>query len=207
MSAHLWMVFIVASLPIHGAPGPNNMLALRHGMSGGLSHAALAMLARLPGYGLIFLAAGLGLGAVILAFPAAFRLLTVGGGIYIVWLGLRAVRATGGEAIAKLEGMSLPSAARAEFFTAFANPKAILFATAFYAQFIDPAMAGYAVHYAGMVSVSLALESCCGFLYCTAGSLARDALRQDVFVWLTRGSGAVLCLMGAGLVVETVIGA
>ncbi|MBC7279919.1 LysE family translocator [Hoeflea sp.] len=205
MSAHLWLVFILASLPIHGAPGPNNLLALRHGMTCGLGPAALAMLARLPGYALIFLAAGLGLGAVIIAFPEAFRVLTIAGALYIVWLGLRAVRAHESAGAAAQDGTGGRSAARAEFLTAIANPKAILFATAFYAQFIDPAMPGYAAHYATMAAVSLSLESCLGGLYCVAGALARTHFRGDIILWLTRGSGAVLCLMGAGLLVEMVM--
>jgi len=206
MSAHLWLVFILASLPIHGAPGPNNLLALRHGMTRGLGPAALAMLARLPGYALIFLAAGLGLGAVIMAFPAAFRLLTVAGALYIVWLGFRTVRARASAGVHGQDGASRP-AARTEFLTAIANPKAILFATAFYAQFIDPAIPGYLGRYATMVAVSLSLEACLGFLYCAAGAFARNALRGGVVLWLTRGSGAVLCLMGVGLLVETLMSA
>lgn len=204
MSAHLWLVFILASLPIHGAPGPNNLLALRHGMVRGLWPATIAMFARLPGYALIFLAAGLGLGAVIMAFPAVFRLLTVAGALYIVWLGFKAIRARETAGI-DVQDCKSGSPARAEFLTAIANPKAILFATAFYAQFIDPAISGYLGHYATMVLVSLSLEACFGFVYCAVGAFARNALRGSVVLWLTRGSGAVLCLMGAGLLVETVI--
>tara|TARA_R110002020_G_scaffold18931_28_gene65540 strand:+ start:13700 stop:13894 length:195 start_codon:yes stop_codon:yes gene_type:complete len=38
-----------------------------------------------------------------------------------------------------------------------------------------------------------------------AAALARSHFRGDGILWLTQGSGAVLCLMGAGLLVETVM--
>lgn len=204
MSAHLWLVFILASLPVHGAPGPNNLLALGHGMALGPVRAALAMLARLPGYVLIFAAAGLGLGAVLLAFPAVFRLVTVAGGVYLAWLGFSAIRASSTAFDAGPASTHVSGAARAEFLAAIANPKAILFATAFYAQFIDPQAGGYTRHYVSMVAVSLSLESLFGLAYCVAGALARNVFGAGALSWMARGSGAVLCAMGVGLVAQAV---
>ncbi|MCP4317407.1 MAG: LysE family translocator [Hyphomicrobiales bacterium] len=204
MSFETWALFIIASLPIHLAPGPNNLLALRNGGIDGAKLAAWAMTCRLPGYGLIFLAAALGMAAILLARPQLFAALTILGGLYIAKIGLSAMRV-------KLQDFETGSAAilntqqrmREEFVTAVANPKAILFATAFYAQFIQPDMHDYVVRFAAMVAVSLSLEASAGLFYCFAGAIISIATKQcAVLIWVARFSGGFLCLIGLGLVLE-----
>lgn len=201
MSQHLWITFVLASLPVHFAPGPNNVLALARAVRGGYWAAHLGSLGRYPAYLLIFLAAGFGLGALLAASPVAFVALKWAGALYLAWIGLRLLRQArraAMEAGVAAQPESLARAIRGEFLVAIMNPKAFIFATAFYAQFITPGQEGFAGQFARMVAVSLTLEWIAAGCYCLFGAtLAGVAGRTALFAWINRGLGATL--IGFGL--------
>lgn len=204
MTWQIWVVFVLASLPIHFAPGPNNVLALRNGGIAGLRAAAGAMLGRLPGYGLIFLAAGLGLAAMLSARPLLFALLKLCGGLYLCWIAVATLRVRPSDFAGGLlpQGRRRPLL-RQEFLTAVSNPKAILFATAFYAQFLSLADPEYGMHFFHMVCVSLSLESIAGAGYAAAGArLAAPMKSAGRLVRLAQGCGLLLLIIGALLSAE-----
>lgn len=199
MSAELWTLFVLASLPIHMAPGPNNVLAMLHGAQGGYQAGHLGSLGRYPAYLVIFLIAGLGLGAALAASALFFAALKWAGGAYLVWIGVRLFRAGAPlpTKTAAPEGGSLSTLIRREFLAAAVNPKAIVFATAFYAQFIEPGRPGYAVQFASMVAVSLSLEFLAAGLYALVGArLGGLAERFDLMRWVTRLAGGSLIGFG-----------
>jgi threonine/homoserine/homoserine lactone efflux protein len=84
-------------------------------------------------------AAGLGLSALALAFPAVFRGLAWLGAAYVAWLGLKAIRsaflAREDAGPVELHGRS---ALRDGFAVQISNPKALLFTTVILPPFIDP---------------------------------------------------------------------
>lgn len=206
MTFQFWSIFVVASLPVHFAPGPNNLLALRNGSSDGILSAAISMLGRLPGYIIIFIAAGFGLAAVLNSFPGGFALLKLVGGLYLSWLGastaLRLSKIVGGSAEARPKQKLTM---REEFLTAIANPKAVLFATAFYSQFLDAADAHYLAKYSSMVAVSLTLESIGGICFCFVGAMFAKSVRHETpLLWLAKGCGVLLCAIGLLLTAEGV---
>lgn len=202
MSAQMWLTFIIASLPVHFAPGPNNVLAFSRSLTHGCRAAHLGSLGRYPAYLLIFLAAGSGLSLLLAASPIAFVALKWGGALYLAWAGYRLLRSAG-MGIGAEDGVpgglfSLYQFMRAEFLVAIMNPKAILFATAFYAQFVTPGQAGFVRQFAQMVAVSLTLEWIAAGCFCLLGAgLAGAAQRTGLLAWITRGLGAIL--VGFGL--------
>ncbi len=202
MSTELWLTFIIASLPVHFSPGPNNVLAFSRSLTHGYRAAHLGSLGRYPAYLLIFLAAGSGLSLLLATSPVAFASLKWGGALYLAWAGYRLLRSAGTEmGIGKgprREPLSLYQFMRAEFLVAIMNPKAILFATAFYAQFVTPGQAGFARQFAQMVAVSLTLEWIAAGCFCLLGAgMAGAAQRTGLLAWITRGLGAIL--VGFGL--------
>lgn len=204
MSPEHWGLFVLASLPVHLAPGPNNLLALSNAARFGYPAGHLGSLGRYPAYALIFLAAALGLGAVLMASSLLFLVLKLAGGAYLLWTGWKLFAAR--QALPAMPGEPaggcVPWQAlwRREFLVAAANPKAVLFATAFYAQFIDPAAPGYPLQFSEMVLVSLALESCGAGVYALAGAGVGAATARGRFLaWINRLSGAALMAMGVVL--------
>lgn len=140
LSAEQFFGFLLAASVITVAPGPDNMMVLSIGMAKG----------RLPGiaFGLgcalgclsHTLLAVLGVSALIAASPEAFTALKVCGGLYLVWLGVNALRSAGGASVGKASNdRQSPRKLFLKGIVANAiNPKVILFFLSFLPQFVIP---------------------------------------------------------------------
>lgn len=121
-------------------PGPANLFAIATGARRG-HKAVLAGVAGMNLASLVwYVAAGLGLGALALAFPALFRGLAYLGAAYVAWLGLRALWSAqrDGEAAAHAPQVAGRSALRDGFLVQISNPKALLYTTVVLPPFLDP---------------------------------------------------------------------
>lgn len=120
-------------------PGPANLFAIATGMERGKRAALVSVLGMNCGTLVWFVGSALGLGALIIAFPAAFHILALAGAAYLAWLGLKSIRA--GIRNAESHAKAVVRAGRSAFVDGFmvqiANPKAILFFTAVLPPFID----------------------------------------------------------------------
>lgn len=122
-------------------PGPANLFAIATGIRCG-ARAALIGVAGMNAATLVWYgAAALGLGALVQAFPLAFRVLAVAGGLYVAWLGLRSLgAAASGDARFEPGRAARPGLAfRDGFAVQLSNPKIVLFFTAVLPPFLDPA--------------------------------------------------------------------
>lgn len=138
---HLYLVFLGVMVVMALTPGPANLFSIATGMERGRAAVLLAVagmnLATLVWFG----AAALGLAALVAAFPEAFRLIAVGGALYVAWLGVSSIRNAFGPA--PVDGAAQAPAPRSQspivdgFLVQIANPKAILFFTAVLPPFID----------------------------------------------------------------------
>lgn len=130
----------VATICALGAvsPGPSLAVVVRHSMRSRMQGVACA-LAHSLGIGLYALATVLGLAAVLVAHPLLYRTVAIGGAIYLLWLGLRALggEGEGPDAPAGLR-RDLPGAARDGFAIAVLNPKVAIFFMALFSQFVEP---------------------------------------------------------------------
>lgn len=135
---HLYGTYLGAMAVMAFTPGPANVFAIATGMQRGKAAALWAVLgmnlATLTWFG----AAALGLGALVKAFPAAFKLIAIGGALYVAWLGIKslikAFKPVGGIAQAVLTKSRSPIVDG--FMVQIANPKAILFFTAVLPPFL-----------------------------------------------------------------------
>jgi threonine/homoserine/homoserine lactone efflux protein len=134
-----YLLFLGVMLVMSWAPGPANLFSVANGAKRGHQAALIGMLGMNTGTLCWLLAAALGLGALITAFPAVFRLLTVAGAAYVAWLGVKSLRAAGrnqqedGHAHVRLGR----SAFRDGMMVQITNPKALLFFTAVLPPFMD----------------------------------------------------------------------
>ncbi len=134
------LLFVGAGLLLNVTPGPDLLYIL--GRSLGQGRAAGVVSALGIGAGCLFhvAAAALGLSALLLALPHAYDLVRWAGALYLVVLGVRALRAGGGG----LPVQALGSAPLRRVFwqgalTNVLNPKVAIFFLAFLPQFADPA--------------------------------------------------------------------
>ena len=122
-------------------PGPANLFAVAVGARRGRAAVLAAVAGMNLGSLVWFAAAGLGLGALALAFPLAFRALAWIGAAYLAWLGLQAIWSA-----RRAHAAPAPATTAAGRSTLvdglvvqLANPKALLFTTAVLPPFIDMA--------------------------------------------------------------------
>ena len=122
-------------------PGPANLACVAMGLSRG-PRAVLATVAGMNSASLIwYIGAALGLTALEVTFPALFKALQFGGAAYLAWLAFTSVRDAfkGSHRETASAGPVRGSAYWRGFAVQFANPKVLLFFTAFLPGFIDPA--------------------------------------------------------------------
>ena len=163
---HRYLAFLGVMIVMALTPGPANLFAVATGLSRG-RRAALAGVVGMNAATLVwFGAAALGLGALVLAFPEAFRVIAIGGALSVAWLGIKAFRGAFATAADPDPAVPAPPPARRSalvdgFMVQIANPKAVLFFTAVLPPFIDvsrpvaPQLALFALATIGMDVLSM----------------------------------------------------
>ena len=90
------LAFLLAASLITISPGPDNLMVLSLGMSRGRKQGMAFGLGCALGCLSHTLLAAIGVSSLLLASPIAFTALRVGGGLYLFWLGVQALRSRGG---------------------------------------------------------------------------------------------------------------
>jgi threonine/homoserine/homoserine lactone efflux protein len=200
MTLSAYLLFLPACFAINMAFGPNNLLSVTNGARHGVSPAVLAAGGRLAAFAIMIAIAGLGMGAVLVASEVAFDVIKYIGAAYLVWIGIRLLRApapTMQEAAASAAPPSLRALARQEFTVAAGNPKAILVFTAFFPQFVVPG--AYASSYLLLGLTFLVFELVAIALYALLGArMRRLADGSRAMRWFNRVSGGMM--VGFGLI-------
>jgi threonine/homoserine/homoserine lactone efflux protein len=135
-------------------PGPSNFLTMRLGMRRGRGPAVAAALGTTLGCVIWCAAAALGLAAVLAAAPWLYKILRVGGGLYLVWFAVALWRTNAGPPPTEPP----PGASRAAFVQGLAicltNPKSVLFFASVFSAYVGPDSPLW-VHGAAVVIVCL----------------------------------------------------
>ena len=141
MNIEVILAFVAVGMVSVLSPGPAVALALRNGASHGLRAAVWSSAGNVFGLFLLSTAAMAGIGALLMSSALAFGVAKVLGAAYLIWLGIRQWRLgvsvmPGAVAQASVQprGRALM---REGFLVALTNPKAILFFSALFPQFLD----------------------------------------------------------------------
>jgi threonine/homoserine/homoserine lactone efflux protein len=142
-----WAAFLVASILFIQLPGPSLLFTLGRALTVGLRDALLSVVGNALGITVQVLLVAVGLGAVVAASASAYTVLKLVGAVYVVYLGVQAIRNRGDARVALLAGDPTPERARRSLLTGFtvgvSNPKTIVFFVAFLPQFTDPGAAAW----------------------------------------------------------------
>jgi threonine/homoserine/homoserine lactone efflux protein len=198
--------FLAAAVLITLSPGPDNMLVLGIGMSKGRARGMAFGLGCALGCLSHTLLATIGVSALIAASPAAFTALKVAGGLYLVWLGLQALRSRGGAQASAAGARAEPLSAlfmRGMLANAI-NPKVVLFFLSFLPQFVVAAHGHANLQTAALGIIFTAqaalLFGLLGFFSGAVGAwLAR---RPNAGMWLDRLAGGIFVALGLKLLVS-----
>ncbi|GEO81777.1 LysE family translocator [Pararhodospirillum oryzae] len=195
MSAYDLLLFLPAAILMAIPMGPSNFLCFSNALNHGAVPAGVAGLGRVAGFGLLIVLAAFGLGAVLA--KGAWLLIAIKwfGVAYLAWLGWRLWRApTPDLEAARAGGGTAPRVStwvlmRREFTTAIVNPKAILYFTAAFPQFIGHAD-DFTTRFLILGLEYLFFEYLVLWLYAALGSgLGRSGLLTGLRSWINRVTG------------------
>ncbi|MBH9551575.1 LysE family translocator [Inhella gelatinilytica] len=198
------LAFLLAALVVTASPGPDNLMVLGLGMSRGRWAGLVFGLGCALGCLNHTLLAVLGVSALVAASPAAFLALKVAGGLYLVWMGVQALRSAGGASVGS-QGVSSESLGRLFLKGLVANainPKVVLFFLAFLPQFVQPARGpvGWQLAQLGVI-FTLQAAALFGLLGWFAGAIGqRLQQKPGIAMWLDRAAGVVFVGLGVRLV-------
>jgi threonine/homoserine/homoserine lactone efflux protein len=159
----LYLTFLGVMAVMAVTPGPANLFSVANGVQRGPAGALAGVVGMNAATLVWFGAAALGLGALVIAFPQVFRLVSIAGALYVAWLGVNALRGafrTAADPHAPTIRLGR-SALLDGFMVQIANPKAVLFFTAVLPPFLDvsrpaaPQLALFALATIGMDVVSM----------------------------------------------------
>ena len=130
-------LFLATSIAITFAPGPDNLQVLARGISQGRAAGLVAALGFATGVTFHITLAALGVAAVLRSSPLAFQILKLAGAVYLVWIGVKALRSQGLAAAGDRPRQPLAAIFRQSVLGNMMNPKVTLFFVVFLPQFVD----------------------------------------------------------------------
>ncbi|ABQ70254.1 LysE family translocator [Rhizorhabdus wittichii] len=204
MPLHSWWLFVCATFVISAIPGPNMLhvmtQSMRHGFRRAFFTMAGCLLALLGLFGL----SAMGMSALIAAVPQLLTVIKVVGAAYLIWIGIKAWRDDSppidiDAGAAELHGRTAGELFRAGMLISLSNPKALIFAAAFFPQFVSPALPK-APQFAVLLATFVVIEGGWYLTYATGGrTLARYLRRAEWQRQVGRVSGALFVLFGLSL--------
>ena len=205
MEITTWLLFMAVAIVAVISPGPAILLSISNSIRFGVSKVVLSSLGNICGLFLLSTAAIFGLGAVLKTSTTLFLVIKIVGAAYLIYLGIRQWRSKTNffdSAKNPSESKQLKSNKRffiEGFLIAMTNPKAILFFTALFPQFIHTQQAlvpQFLIMTFTFMSISfVALVS--------YGALAKKAKRWlstgQRAKWFNRTLGSLFVMIGVGL--------
>ena len=199
MSATTWLLFVLMETPLCLTPGPAVLFVFAHGLRYGGPKSLWANLGILSGNIFYFIISATGLGVLIRASHDAFVIVKYAGAAYLIFVGVRMIfgRAEAFKATREVDTdvRGVHILARG-FALQAANPKALIFFTAFLPQFIDPQRSiTLQMTILGATSTVLEFFILAGYGYLAA----RVATWTQTSRYLNWIAGGMLVSVGAGL--------
>jgi threonine/homoserine/homoserine lactone efflux protein len=165
-SSGQWLAFLVASLLFVQVPGPSLLFTIGRALSVGRRPAQLSVVGNALGLVVQVALVAVGLGALVAASATAFTVLKLTGAVYVVWLGVQAIRHRADARLsldlAREPRVERPwQSVRTGVLVGATNPKTVVFFVAFLPQFTDARSghSGLQILLLGLVFALLAVVS------------------------------------------------
>ncbi|PWF55021.1 LysE family translocator [Massilia glaciei] len=202
MPSHTLLAFAAISALSIMTPGPAVLLTLRNGATHGAKSVLRSAAGNIAGMFMLSAAAMLGLGALMNSSALLFGAVKLIGALYLFYIGLRALfaRVPPAQDGAPESAVGAAPTSRQLFaeaiLTATTNPKALLYFTALFPQFVD-AKAALLPQFFTLTGIFMVLAYAIHMAYAALASRARRWLIQPrVAVWMKRVFGAVFITFG-----------
>ncbi|MEO8022165.1 LysE family transporter [Polaromonas sp.] len=191
--------FVLAIVVFLLIPGPGNLALITSTSKGGIAGGMGATFGVIAGDQVLLWAAVAGVAAVMVAYPTAFHLIQWVGAAYLVWLGIKMLRAKAGDApILQIKPRHY---FRQALLITLLNPKAIVFYMAFFPQFVDPAQHQGLKTFAVMAVTIAGLTFLYGLTSVLITYFLAERIRANprISAWLNKAAGVFLIGFGIKL--------
>ncbi|HNX32681.1 MAG TPA: LysE family translocator [Holophaga sp.] len=204
MSLPVWILFVTVALAAVLSPGPAVLHAITNSMTFGWRRVAFSSLGNILGLLVLSSLAMAGMGALLKTSALLFTLLKLLGAGYLIHLGFRQWR-SGASLFSQAETLSAAGHSsngrifRKGLMVALTNPKAILFFSALFPQFIRPDRVlapQFLILTTTFMFLSFSALMSYGLVAHTARAWFADERRGT---WFNRASGSVFFLLGIGM--------
>lgn len=195
MTIEIYLAYVLACLVITIIPGPTVTLIVANSLTHGTRAGLLNVLGTQFGLGLMMLVLAVGLTSLIATMGLWFDWLRLLGAAYLIWLGWKLLRSSGGLARPSVGPAPRGGFVLQGFLVLLGNPKALLWFGAFIPQFVDPS-GDYVrqVVLLGLTAMATAALSDGGYALLAGGT--RSLMSQRRVRLVSRIGG--LCLVGGG---------
>ena len=188
-------------------PGPSMLFVMGQAIWRSSRSGAAALAGVQFGYIWWWVLAALGLGTLATVFPLGFRLLAVGGAIYLAWLGVTALRHAGDAQDAPARTRQPSSHAfRDGILVAMSNPKSLIYIVALLPPFVN-AREPVVPQLVLLALVAMAIDVALGSIYIFAGNgLARAMTEKGSRTWLDRIVGSIFLIIALAILAHLLLG-
>ncbi|MEW9902426.1 LysE family translocator [Pseudomonas putida] len=205
MDVHSILAFTVVAAIAIASPGPATLMAINNSLAHGQRSAVWSSIGNASGLFCLSSAAMLGLGALLASSEWLFNAVKILGAGYLFYLGARQLfkkgpmLAQGVEAGTQKARPTRWKLYKSAFLTAVTNPKATMFFTALFPQFIDQ-QAALLPQFLILTSIFMALSLVSLSLYAALASRAKGVLtRSALSRWVSRVVGSTFIGFGAAI--------
>lgn len=205
MTIEVWFYYVIAVLILTASPGPSSLLCMTKGVTSGWKVGAYTALGSLTAITAIMTLSFTGLGMVVASSEVVFNAIKWLGAAYLIYLGIKALTSKQERYEQVADKDTVKGSFKSNYISGFivgaSNPKAILFFTALFPQFIDPSAALF-TQYSIFASTFVVLELSWLLFYAYLGSKSSSWVfgsgRAKLFNRLTGG-----VFIGAGALLST----
>lgn len=200
-----FLIYLTTVFVASIVPGPSMILALTHGVKYGAKKTMATALGNTCASIIQASISIAGLGAVLTASRPLFLTLKYLGAAYLIYLGLNVWRSRPMRLEISVPGNSMTGSSFAKrfsqgFYVAAANPKAIVFFSALFPQFIDPTVPPLSQYLALIVPLSI-IAFACMMMYALGGARITDFFtRPHTGSYFNKIIGGSFILLGIGIV-------
>lgn len=207
MTFQLFLVFTITTFVASIMPGPSMLLALTHGMQYGAKKTMASAFGNLSVTLLQAAVSIAGLGAILLASEGLFNIIKWVGAAYLIYMGIGLWRAGNLTVIDNpVRHHCLRTPLRKLFlqgvWVTAGNPKAIIFFTAVFPQFIDPDIA-FLPQFALLMGTGSVIAFSCFMIYAISGQKIIAVIsKAAVGKYISRIMGGTFIGAGIGLAIS-----
>lgn len=206
MEFDTWLLYSLAVLVLTASPGPSVLLCLTKSVTEGFQSSIYTALGSLTAIVGIMTLSFTGLGLLIASSEFVFNIIKWLGAGYLIYLGIKAFTSTTenyevSNSKNKKKKSSVFSLFRSGFFVGVSNPKAIVFFTALFPQFIvsnQPLLSQYLIFTATFAVLELSWLLLYSYFGARSSNWLMEKSRAKIFNKVTGG-----IFVGAGLILSS----